>query len=90
MVDQYTRVLHVLSDAGWNLIEEDTVIVLVIDEPGAIASLAERLHDADLHIPSMRGVEHHGDWEAIAVSADPMEESRSVVKEDLVSITPAA
>jgi hypothetical protein len=43
VVDQYTRALHVLNDAGWNPIEEDTLLVRVIDEPGAIASLAERL-----------------------------------------------
>lgn len=90
VVDQYTRALHVLNDAGWSPIEEDTMLVRVIDEPGAIASLAERLRDADLHICSMRVVQHHGDWGAIAVSADPIEEARSLVKEDLLSITPVA
>jgi len=62
MVDQYTRLLQVLSDEGCNLIEEDTMLFLVIDKPGAIASLAERFHDTDLNIPSMRGIQHHGDW----------------------------
>jgi hypothetical protein len=38
----------------------------------------------------MRVVQHHGDWGAIADSADPIEETRSLVKENLLSITPVA
>lgn len=35
VVDQYKRALHVLNDAGWNPIEEDTMLVRVADELGA-------------------------------------------------------
>ena len=62
VVDQYKRALHVLNNAEWNPIEEDTMLVRVADEPGAIAHLAKRLRDSDLHIRSMRVVQHHGDW----------------------------
>ena len=71
MVDQYAQVLHLLAVAEWNPIEEDTKIVRVFDEPGAIASLAKQLRDANLHIRSIRVVQNHGDWEAIADSEDP-------------------
>ena len=89
VVDQYKRALHVLNNAGWNPIEEDTMLVRVADEPGAIAHLAKRLRDSDLHIRSMRVVQHHGDWGAIAVSADPIEKARDLVKGELFSIAPA-
>ena len=89
VVDQYQRALHVLNDAGWNPIEEDTMLVRVADEPGAIAHLAQRLRDADLHIRSMRVVQHHGDWGAIAVSADPIDKARDLVRDELLSIAPA-
>ena len=88
-VDKYKRALHVLKDAGWNTIEEDTMLVRVADEPGTIAHLAKRLCDADLHIRSMRVVQHHGDWAAIAVSADLTEKARDLLKDYLFSITPA-
>ena len=89
VVDQYKRALHVLNNAGWNPIEEDTMLFRVADEPGAIAHLAKRLRDSDLHIRSMRVVQHHGDWGAIAVSADPIEKARELVKDELFSIAPA-
>ena len=88
-MDLYKRALHVLNNAGWNPIEEDTMLVRVADEPGAIAHLAKRLRDSALHIRSMRVVKHHGDWGAIAVSADPIEKARDLVKDELFSITPA-
>ena len=75
MVDQYAQLLHVLAVAEWNPIEEDTMLVRVIDEQGAIASLAKQLRDADLHIRSMRVVQHHRDWEAVADSEDSLKKS---------------
>ena len=65
------------------------MLVRFADEPGAIAHLAERLRDGDLHIRSMRVVHHHGDWGAITVSADPIEKARDLVKDELLSIAPA-
>ena len=88
-MDKYKRALHVLKDAGWNTTEEDIMLGRCADEPGAIAHLAKRLCDADLHIRSMRVVKHHGDWGAIAVSADPIEKARDLVKDELSSIAPA-
>ena len=65
------------------------MLVRVADEPGAIAHLAKRLCDADLHIRSMRVLQLYGDWGAIPVSADLTEKARDLVKDYLFSITPA-
>ncbi|MGB1788842.1 MAG: hypothetical protein ACPHP2_05725 [Limisphaerales bacterium] len=51
------------------------MLVRVADEPGGIAHLAERLRD--------------GNWDAIAVSAAPIEKARDLVKDELLSIAPA-
>ncbi|MBT7027984.1 MAG: hypothetical protein HN969_10525, partial [Verrucomicrobia bacterium] len=45
---------------------------------------AKRFRDANLHVSSMRIVQHHGDWGAIAVSAEPLEEARALVKDELL------
>ncbi|HJO09437.1 MAG TPA: hypothetical protein QGH16_06270, partial [Verrucomicrobiota bacterium] len=71
-VDQYDRAQHVLHDAGWSPITEDALLVRVKDEPGAVANLAKRFRDANLHVSSMRIVQHHGDWGAISVCAEPV------------------
>ena len=84
-VDQYDRALRVLRNAGWNAVTEKSLIVGVKDEPGAIAHLAQRFRDANLQVHSMRLVEHHGDWGAIAVSAEPLEKARALVKDELLA-----
>jgi len=84
-VDQYDRAQHVLNDAGWKPITEDALLVRVKDEPGAIAHLAKRFRDADLHVSSMRIVQHHGDWGAISVCAEPIEKARELVKDELLA-----
>jgi hypothetical protein len=73
-VNQYDRALSILRDAGWNAITEDALLVRVKDEPGAIAHLAKRFQNANLH----------GDWGAIAVSAEPLEEAKALVKDELL------
>ena len=86
-MDQCDRALRVLRNAGWNAITEDALIVRVKDEPGAIAHLAKRFRDANLQVRSMRIVQHHGDWGASAVSAEPMEEAQALVKDELLAST---
>ena len=83
-VNKYDRARRILRNAGWNAITEDSLLVRVKDEPGAIADLAKRFRDANLHVSSMRIVQHHGDWGAIAVSAEPLEEARALVKDELL------
>ena len=87
-VDQYDRALRVLRNAGWNTITEDALVVRVKDEPGAIAHLAKRFRDANLQVHSMRLVQHHGDWGAIAGSAEPLEKARALVKDELLEVIP--
>jgi len=53
-------------------------------EPGAIADLAKRFRDANLHVSSMRIVQHHSDWGAISVCAEPLEDARELVKDELL------
>ena len=84
-VNQYDRALSVLRDAGWNAITEDSLLIRVKDEPGAIADLAKRFRDVNLHVSSIRIVQHYGDWGAIAVSAEPLEEARALVKDELLA-----
>ena len=83
-VDHYNRALEVLRDAGWNAVSEDAMLVRVKDEPGALARVAKRFLDADVSVHSIRIVHHEGDWGVIAVSADPIDKARELVKGNLL------
>jgi hypothetical protein len=84
-VDHYNRALQVLRDGGWNAVSEDAILVRVRDEPGALARVAKRFLDADVIVHSIRIVQRGGDWGVIAVSADPIEDARALVKDNLLT-----
>ncbi len=52
-VDRYDEALRVLSDAGFRVITQDTLLVRLEDKPGALAAVALRLKDAGLDLRSM-------------------------------------
>ena len=84
-VDHYNRALQVLRDGGWNAVSEDAMLVRVRDEPGALARVAKRFLDAGVTVHSIRIVQRGGDWGVIAVSADPIEDARALVKDNLLT-----
>lgn len=52
-VDRYDEALRVLSDAGFRVITQDTLLVRLEDKPGALAAVAMRLKNAGLDLRSM-------------------------------------
>lgn len=83
-VDHYNRALHALRDAGWHAVTEDAFVIRVKDKPGALARVAKRFKDAGIHVRSIRIIQHEGEWGMVAVSAEPIEEARALVKDKLL------
>lgn len=52
-VDRYDEALRVLSDRGFRVITQDTLLVRLEDKPGALAAVAMRLKDEGLDLRSM-------------------------------------
>jgi hypothetical protein len=52
-VDRYDEALRVLSDEGFRVITQDTLLVRLEDKPGALAAVAVRLKDAGIDLRSM-------------------------------------
>lgn len=52
-VDRYDDALRALSDQGFRVITQDTLLVRLEDKPGALAAIAMRLMDAGLDLRSM-------------------------------------
>jgi hypothetical protein len=82
-VDHYNRALHALRDSGWHAVTEDAFVMRVKDEPGALARVAKRFKDTGIHVRSIRIIQHEGQWGMVSVSADPVEEARALVKNNL-------
>ncbi len=52
-VDRYDDALRALSQAGFRVITQDTLLVRLEDRPGALAAVAARLKDAGIDLRSM-------------------------------------
>ena len=52
-VDRYDEALRVLSDQGFRVITQSTLLVRLQDNPGALAAVAMQLKDAGIDLRSM-------------------------------------
>ena len=83
-VNHYNRALHALNDAGWDAVTEGAFVLRVRDKPGALARVAKRFKDAGVHVRSIRIIQNEGGWGMVAVSAEPVEKARELVKDKLL------
>ena len=84
-VDHYNRALQALRDSGWHAVTEDAFVMRVKDKPGALARVAKRFKNAGIYVRSIRIIQHEGEWGMVAVSAEPIEEARALVKNKLLA-----
>jgi hypothetical protein len=52
-VDRYDEALRALSDQGFRVITQNTLLIRLEDRPGALATVAVRLKDAGIDLRSM-------------------------------------
>src|SRR5688500_12522499 len=56
----YDEALRVLSDAGYNAMSEDVIVIRIKDEPGAMAKVAARFREPQINIHAMRFARREG------------------------------
>ena len=64
-VDDYDEALILLKQAGFHPISEDALVVRVLDEPGALARIANRFKEAHINLRSLHIV-HRSDGSNLA------------------------
>ena len=77
--DTYDDAMRVLTDAGFKTVSDDSLILRLPDEPGALAKVAERFKQAGVNIQSLHIVERQGDHTIVALSADDRVKAESLV-----------
>ncbi len=75
-VDRYDEALRLLSARGWRVYAENTIVVEVPDEPGALARVARRFSDARVNLRSVRFVRRRKGKALVALCTP--EESRAL------------
>ncbi|MEM1295147.1 MAG: ACT domain-containing protein [Verrucomicrobiota bacterium] len=85
LVDQYDEALLVLRDSGFDAVTEDALLIRVPDEPGSLAKIARRFHDADIQVRSLRIIRRRQGRAIVAVSVDRTNKAFELVKDSIIS-----
>jgi len=84
-VDQYDIALQALRDAGFNAISEESLLVKLKDEPGALARIAKRFSAANINIRGIHIINREGGESIVAISTERTDEAIKVVEDILVA-----
>ncbi len=80
-VDRYDEALAALRDAGVAAVSEDAIIIQIEDEPGALARISMRFHEAEIRVRSVRIIRRG----VVALSTERTERALDLVKDELIS-----
>ena len=84
-VDRYDEALAVLRDAGLPAVSEDAIVIRIADEPGALAKISRRFHDARIYLRSVRIMRRSNGYGVVLLSTERTEEALALVKDVLIS-----
>ena len=83
--DDYDGALNVLTAAGFKTVTDDSLLVSLRDEPGALAKVAEKLKQGGVNIQSLHIVDRRGDFTTVAILTDDRAKAESLMdKESIV------
>jgi len=82
-VDHYDAAVRLLTARGWKVFAEDTIVVEMPDEPGAIARVAKRFSDAGVNLRSVRFIERRRGKALVAISAPDEAQALALVQDIL-------
>ena len=84
-VDRYDEALVALRDAGVQALSEDAIIIRIADEPGALAKISLRFHEAEIRVRSVRIIRRREGYGLVALSTERTERALELVKDVLIS-----
>ena len=82
--DDYDGALRALTSAGFRTVTDDSLIVNLRDEPGALAKVAEKLKQGGVNIQSLHIVERRGDYTTVAILPDDRTKAESLLDRESI------
>ena len=82
--DDYDDALRALTDAGFKTVSDDSLILRLPDEPGALAKVADGFKQAGVNIQSLHIVERKEGYTTVALSADDRAKAEALVDRDML------
>ena len=82
--DAYDEALHALTHAGFKTVSDDSLLLRLVDEPGALAKVAEKFKVAGVNISSLHIVDRRDGFSIVALSADDRAKAETLVDASII------
>ena len=82
--DAYDDALQVLTHAGFKTVSDESLVIRLPDEPGALAKVAERFKNAGVNIQSLHIIDRRNGHALVALSADDRAKAETIVDSTIV------
>lgn len=83
-VDRYDEALRCLRGAGYQPLTEDAIVIRVLDEPGALAKVANRFKEAHINVRSLHIIRRREGVTHVSLVSDNNDAASELVKDLLV------
>ena len=84
IADDYDGALRALTDAGFKTVSDESLVLRLHDEPGALAKLAEKFKQAGVSIQSLHFLDRRNGYATVAISADDRAKAEALVEPETV------
>ncbi|HJN51406.1 MAG: hypothetical protein QGI68_05640 [Pseudomonadales bacterium] len=85
VVDSYDRSLKLLTEAGYNAVSDESVLLRIQDKAGALAQVARTISGHGIHTRAITMLQQDGEFTVIAVGTDDNDQVRELFRDTLVS-----
>ncbi len=82
--DDYDGALRALTNAGFKTVTDDSLLVNLRDEPGALAKVAEKLKQGGVNIQSLQIVDRRGDYTTVAILTDDRAKTEGLLDKESI------
>ena len=82
--DDYDGALRALTNAGFKTVTDDSLLVSLRDEPGALARVAEKLKQGGVNIQSLQIVDRRGDYTTVAILTDDRAKTEGLLDKESI------
>ncbi len=82
--DDYDGALRTLTNAGFKTVTDDSLLVSLRDEPGALARVAEKLKQGGVNIQSLQIVDRRGDYTTVAILTDDRAKTEGLLDKESI------
>jgi hypothetical protein len=80
----YDEALRALSEAGYNAMSEEVIVIRITDEPGALAKVAARFREPQININAMRFARREGGSAIVMLSTSDNVRARALLADCLL------